>query len=206
MIGITLSPEQIRAAPPEVRRWLREEIAAAFEVPLEAEAAKAAPDHLVVCGAEEVAAIYAAIRGMLPVVNVFFELGREGDSGGARGIEAYRLDDMARHARLQSVAQLEECLQIIDEAVRAIRNDPGATLYVLDPRGYCLIATATRANILALWRQLVVGQGGSNARPAGGGEAAGQASASAIAFPEVSATIPAGAAHLGENFRNPGRE
>jgi hypothetical protein len=27
MVGITLSPEQIRAAPPEVRRWLEHELA-----------------------------------------------------------------------------------------------------------------------------------------------------------------------------------
>jgi hypothetical protein len=189
MIGITLSPEQVRAAPPEVRRWLRREIAAAFEFPVDGEAAKTAPEHLVVCGPEEVAAIYATIRNVLPVVNVFFELGREGDGVGAKGVEAYRLDEMARHARLQSVEQLDECLQVIDAAVRAIRNDPGATLYVLDPRGYCLIATATHANILALWRQLVVGQGVKDApRPAA--PAAGAPPAEAQGFPEVSATIP----------------
>lgn len=205
MIGITLSPEQVRAAPAEVRRWLRREIAAAFEFPGDVEAAKAAPEHLVVCGPEEVAAIYATIRNILPVVNVFFELGREGDGVGARGVEAYRLDEMARHARLQSVEQLDECLQVIDAAVRTIRNDPGATLYVLDPRGYCLIATATRANILALWRQLVVGQGvGDGTQPAAGAPGARQAEAQG--FPQVSATIPAGAAHLGENVRGVGQE
>lgn len=200
MIGITLSPEQIRAAPPEVQRWLRREIAVAFEFPLEAEAAKPASEHLVICSPEEVAAIYGAIRGVLPVVNVFFELGREGDSVGARGVEAYRLDDIARHARLQSLAQLDECLRLIDEAVRAIRKDPGATLYVIDPRGYCLIASATRANILALWRQLVV-EHGAQARAAGGA----QAPAAPAAFPEVSATIPAGGAHMGEGVADPGQ-
>ena len=199
MIGVTLSPEQIRAAPPEVRRWLRREIAEAFDFHPEREGAKAEADHLVICSPEEVAAIYAAIRGMAPVVTVFFELGREGDGLGAGAVEAYRLDEMARHARLQSVAQLEECLEIIDGAVRAVRNEAGATLYVLDPRGYCLIAAATRANILALWRQLVVGQGGANLRAAGGAESAGARPAAAPAFPEVSGKIPAGGAHLGES-------
>ena len=63
----------------------------------------------------------------------------------------------------------------------------------------CLIATATRANILALWRQLIVGQGGAGATAPQRGETAGPAPA----FPEVSATIPPGAAHLGESVRNP---
>jgi len=202
MIGITLSPEQIRTAPAEVRRWLRREIADAFDFPLEREIAKPEADHLVICGPDEVAAIYAAIQGMLPVVNVFFELGREGERVGAGAVEAYRLDDMAHHARLQSLEQLDTCLQIIDEAVRAIRNDPGATLYVLDPRGYCLIATATRTNILALWRQLVVSQGGPSVRAAGGAESPVARSASPV-FPEVSARMPAGPAQMGEGAVEP---
>ncbi len=197
MIGITLSPEQIRTAPPEVRRWLQREIAGSFDFQPEREAAKTNAEHLVICGPDEVAAVYAAIQGMLPVVNVFFELGREGDRVGSGAVEAYRLDDMAHHARLQSVEQLDTCLQIIDEAVRAIRNDPGATLYVLDPRGYCLIATATRTNILALWRQLVVSQGGPSVRAASGAESPGARSASPV-FPEVSAMMPAGSAHMSE--------
>ena len=198
MIGITLSPEQIRAAPPEVRRWLQREIAGSLDFQPEREGAKPDAEHLVICGAEEVAAIYSAIRGILPVVNVFFELGREGDSIGSGGVEAYRLVDMLHHARLQTVEQLDACLQVIDEAVRAIRNDPGATLYVLDPRGYCLIATATRMNILALWRQqLAAGQSGQSVRATGAAEVPGARSASPV-FAEVSATMPAGSAHMGD--------
>lgn len=202
MIGITLSPEQIRTAPPEVRRWLQREIAGSLDFQPEREGPKPNAEHLVICGPEEVAAIYAAIGAMPPAVNVFFELGREGESISPGGVEAYRLVDLLHHARLQSLEQLDACLQVIDEAVRAIRNDPGATLYVLDPRGYCLIAAATRANILALWRQLVVGQGGPSVRAAGGAEVPGARSASP-AFPEVSATMPAGSAHMGAGAVEP---
>ncbi len=203
MIGITLSAEQIRSAPPEVRRWLQREIAGALDFQQEREGAKAEAEHLVVCGPEEVAAIYAAIRGMPPVVNVFFELGREGDSVGPGRVEAYRLVDVLHHARLQSVEQLDACLQMIDNAVRAIRNDPGATLAVIDPRGYCLVATATQANILALWRQqLVAGQDGPTVRAASGVETPAAPPASPV-FPEVSATMPAGAAHMGDAVVDP---
>ncbi len=107
MIGITLSPEQIRTAPPEVRRWLQREIAGSLDFQPEREGAKPDAEHLVICGPDEVAAIYAAIGGMLPVVNVFFELGREGESIGPGGVEAYRLGDVLHHARLQSVEQLD---------------------------------------------------------------------------------------------------
>ena len=66
MIGISLSPEQVRAAPPEVRRWLEHEIGMTFGL--------AAPDHpaaenlatrLVGCNPDEAAAILAAENLML---------------------------------------------------------------------------------------------------------------------------------------------
>ncbi len=197
MIGIASSPERIRTAPPEVRRWLQREIAGALDFRSERQGAKPETEHLVIRGPEEVAAIYAAIRGMPPGVGVFFELGREGDSLDPGGVEAYRLVDMLHHARLRSIEQLDACLGIIDEAVRAVRNDPGATLYVLDPSVYCLIATATRAAILAPWRRLAAGQSGASVGAAGGAEAAGVRPAAPV-FPEVSATMPAGSAHSGE--------
>ena len=30
MVGITLTPEQVRTAPPDVRRWLEQELAKTF--------------------------------------------------------------------------------------------------------------------------------------------------------------------------------
>ena len=55
---------------------------------------------------------------------------------------------MLHRSRLQTVEQLDARLQRINQAARAARNDPGATLYVLDPRGYCLIASLTQKSIL----------------------------------------------------------
>jgi hypothetical protein len=190
-----LSPEQIRNAPPEVRRWLEREIAASLNFQPEAQAMEVASRHLIRCGPEEAAAIFASIRGALPVVNVFFEFGREGESIGQEGVEAYRLANMLRHTRLQSLEQLGACLQIIDEAVRSIRNDASATLYGLDRRGYCVIATATQQSILGVWRQVIAGHGLENVQAAGGPEVA-RAETSAPLFPTIAGAIPPASLHM----------
>ena len=46
--------------------------------------AGAKTEHLVVCGPDDAIAIFGAIREMPPVVNVFFELNREGENTGRR--------------------------------------------------------------------------------------------------------------------------
>jgi hypothetical protein len=56
MIGITLSAEQVRAAPPEVRRWIEHEISVAFgaAVPGQPQAEDLAT-RLMGCNADEAA-------------------------------------------------------------------------------------------------------------------------------------------------------
>jgi hypothetical protein len=73
MVGITLSPEQIRSAPQAVRRWLEQEIAAALNPQREPAAGRRGAEHLIACGREEAAATYAAVRSALPVVNELFD-------------------------------------------------------------------------------------------------------------------------------------
>ena len=70
MVGVTLSPEQIRNAPPEVRRWLEQELLASLG--LQQPETEAGAPQLAPCSEEEAAAILSLIQGMLPVVNVFF--------------------------------------------------------------------------------------------------------------------------------------
>ena len=100
MVGITLSPEQIRSAPPQVREWIEHEIAHALGLTASAPQPPQVPPHLVACGHDEVKAILAEIRSMLPVVAVFFELGREfGQQNGARGASAaHRIHPVAQSA------------------------------------------------------------------------------------------------------------
>ena len=116
-IGITLSPEQIGNAPPEVRRWLERQISASLNLQPEPAAAQQGSEHLIACDLQEAASIFALIRNVLPAVNVLFDLGRGGENVGNGELEAYRLVDMLRHARLKSMEQLAACLQAINEAI-----------------------------------------------------------------------------------------
>lgn len=170
MIGITLSPEQIRSAPPEVRRWLEQEISSSLGL-AEAPAAAAQPatpqpepPHLVACSPEEVAAIHGLIRGVLPATNVFFELGRAGGRALPNGLRVFGLLDIMSHSRLQTPNQVLTCLEMIDGAMRQVRHDPLATLYGVDDRANCFIAEATHRGIEQLWQQLI---GGEPAAPRG---------------------------------------
>ncbi len=153
MIGLTLSLDDIRHAPPEVRRWLERPIAEAFGPA--AAAPQEPPRRLIGCTVEEGRAVLSLIQGLLPAVGVFFELGREPVAVSPQGLRALRLDDMLRHSRLQNTAQLGACLRAIDEALQQVRGEPGAALTALDGAGHCLVADVTARNILLLWQEIV---------------------------------------------------
>ena len=79
MIGITLTSEQIRNAPADVRRWIEREVMMSLGQQVAPEnGSKARSEHLATCTEEEITAILAQIEGVLPAVNVFFEFGRQG--------------------------------------------------------------------------------------------------------------------------------
>jgi hypothetical protein len=155
MVGITLSPEQINQAPPEVRRWLEQQISGALGMFRPAPALPVPERHLVGCDVENARAVLSLIQGILPAVSVFFELGREPVAVSPQGLRALRLDEMAHRARLQSVEQVVACLKAIDSAVQRVSGSPDAVLTVLDQSGHCLIADVTARSILALWQEIV---------------------------------------------------
>ena len=95
----------------------------------------------------------AQIQGVLPVVNVFFELGRQGAIFGQPNIEAFRLLDIAHHTRLPDVTQVVACLDIINQAFSNACGDATAQFCGLDREGHCFIAMETQQNILRLWQK-----------------------------------------------------
>jgi hypothetical protein len=156
MIGLTLSPEQVRAAPPEVRRWLEHEISMMFGLAAaDHPAAKDVASRLVGCNPEEAAAMLELVQGILPVVNVFFELGREAVSAAVHGLRAFRLSDLMRQARLSTPQQVIECLDVLTTAVRRVRGDKEALFYLVDDNGHCLVAEPTMRSVLQVWQQIV---------------------------------------------------
>ena len=70
MIGITLTADQIRNAPPQVRQWIEQEVMASLGVGAQRPPSVAPPQaaHLVACGKEEAAAILRQIEDQLPAV------------------------------------------------------------------------------------------------------------------------------------------
>lgn len=157
MIGITLTSEQIRTAPPEVRRWIEREVMASFG-PQSQPTEEPRGEHLAVCSQAQAEAMLGQIQGVLPVVNVFFELGRQGAIFGQPNIEAFRLLDIAHHTRLSDVTQVVSCLDIINQAFSNACGDVTARFCALDREGHCFIAMETQQNILRLWQKMIARQ------------------------------------------------
>jgi hypothetical protein len=156
MVGLTLSAEQVHSAPPEVRRWLEQEIIRTLGLqPGHEPSPQPAAPPLVGCNVEEAREILSLVQNMLPVVSVFFELGREAHSIPVRSMRAFRLGDIQRGSRLHAPQQVIECLDILSQALRQLRSDPEAALYGLDNQGHCLIAESTMRSILLLWQEIV---------------------------------------------------
>ena len=153
MAGITLSVDEIKAAPPEVRRWLEMEVLRALGV--QPAPAAAGMPALIGCNVEEARDVLALVQGLLPVVSVFFELGREAASVAVHGMRAFRIADILRHARLQSPDQVVQCLDVLTQALRRVRGEPNAALFALDAQGHCLVAEATMRSVLRLWQEIV---------------------------------------------------
>lgn len=154
MVGFTLSPEQIRTAPPEVRRWLEQELLATFG--LQPPTAELDSPQLAALSVDEASTMLSLIQGMLPVVNVFFELGREGINIETQGFAVFRLADILRHTRLQTLEQVIACLDMISEAARRLPGHADAVFYGLDSRGHCFISAQTQRSILHVWQQIIV--------------------------------------------------
>lgn len=164
MIGITLTSEQIRRAPPEVRRWIEHEIATSLGLQMQAADSQQHTAQLAACSREELAAVLSLIQGVFPAVNVFFELGRKGASYAQDRLEAYRISDVQHHTRLQTPEQVISCLNLINEALHRTRGSDSASFSGTDG-DYCFVATETQQNIRRLWFDLV-GRGEMAAAPA----------------------------------------
>lgn len=154
MIGITLSSEQIRTAPAEVRQWIEHEVAKSLGLQPQTVESRSPAEQLAICSHHELAAMLSLVQGVFPAVNVFFELGRKGTNFAQGRLEAYRLSDIQHHTRLQNTEQVVSCLDLINEALRRVRGSPGASLYGLDG-DYCFVATETQQNIFRLWQELI---------------------------------------------------
>lgn len=157
MMSFTFSIDQLRSAPPEVRRWIEREVTAAV-------ASLQGVDHdpsqlhaatLAACTPQEAAEVYELIRSNFLLSQVFFELAREAPRNrGEAPLHALGLADMLRHTRVGDGDRLVECFTAINQAFQTVRNDPEASLFGFDPYGQVWIHQTTHDSIRELWEQL----------------------------------------------------
>jgi hypothetical protein len=156
--SFTFSAEQVRSAPPEVRRWIENEIAQAIAIigrprhdPSQLQGAS-----LAACASEEAMRLFELIKANFVLTQVFFELARE-TTIAPRMSPLYPLNiaDILRHTRLAGGDALADCLSTINQAFRQVRNDPDASLFGFDDQGHVYIHEMTHLSIRRIWEQLV---------------------------------------------------
>jgi hypothetical protein len=166
MIGITLTTDQIRNAPKEVRQWIEHEVIASLGLAADPPMPQPAQAvHISACSEEEAASILSQVRGMLPAVNVFFEFGRPGVAFGQPPVMAFRLIDIMHHTKLQNMGQVMTCLEAINDAFVRLRGDPNVRFCGFDNEGHCFVAPETQVSVAALWHDVIASQQ-ATARPA----------------------------------------
>ena len=187
MIGITLTTDQIRTAPAQVRQWIEHQVIASLGLSGEQPVTEQPQTHhLGICSDDEAAAVLAQIQGSLPVVNVFFEFGRPGISYGRPAMMAFRLIDILHHTRLQNVGQVITCLDAINQALAVVRHEASARFCVFDHEGHCFIAPETQQSILRLWQGMLASR-----KAVSSGERATSATLAPVAQNENGAVAPA---------------
>ncbi|MGB8278425.1 MAG: hypothetical protein WCF20_10920 [Methylovirgula sp.] len=164
MTSFTFSAEQVNAAPPEVRRWMENEIVRALSgarpsaapQPPE-EAGESLERALATASAEEMQETFERISGNSIVARVFFELARETPFvAGAAPFHVVDLGEMMRHLQPADAKQLFACFNVINQAFQAVRRDPEASLFAFDEAGHLYLHETTYRSIRQVWQQLVV--------------------------------------------------
>lgn len=157
MTSFSFTAEQVRSAPPEVRRWMVQEIGQALTLaqrpafdPVEGQRVA-----LAACSIEEATQILDRTCGDFVLMQIFFELAREGAPGRA-GPALHVLDvgEMLHHTRLATGEALVRGLESINAAYREVSGQPQATLFGFDDRGHIYLHQQTHQSIRHLWERL----------------------------------------------------
>jgi hypothetical protein len=163
--AFTFSTEQLRAAPPEVQRWVASEIARALGAvnpqgawPGAAPAAPRQPQAmtLAACSAAEAAQVFEMVATNTVVARLFFELARESSFGTSLpGLHAMRIADLMHHAGLAGQDGLYAALGAIDRAFREVRGAGAGSLFGFDEAGHLFVHEATQSSIRRVWEELL---------------------------------------------------
>ena len=169
MTSFTFSLEQLKAAPPEVRRWVEHEIGAALGAlgRLDHEHSQVHTAALAACTAEEALQVFELIKDNFVLSQVFFELARETPAGrAAPPLHALNIADLLRHTHLPDGDRLADCFTAINQVFQTVRNDPEAALFGFDQYGHVYIHETTHHSIRRVWDQLFAMSQPAASRPA----------------------------------------
>ena len=173
MTSFTFSVDQLRSAPPEVRRWIENEIAAALTSLNRPEQGHSEPHgaELSACTPEEAVRVFELIKDNFLLSQVFFELARElSNTGAPPPFHAINIGELLRHTRIADGDRLADCFAAINRVFQSVRNDGEAALFGFDQAGRVYIHQTTHHSIRLVWQRLVAahapGPGGTS--PAGG--------------------------------------
>jgi hypothetical protein len=154
VISFAFTADQIRSAPPEVRRWFEAEIVGALSHAASPRPEPAHSPELAACTPEQALALFELIQADFAAVQVFLEFGREPPlADSPRPLHAFGIGDFKRKLRL-SDHRLADCFGIIGQAFTRVRNDPEAVLLGFDQANHVYIHQATHASIRSVWETL----------------------------------------------------
>jgi len=169
MTSFTFSLEQLKAAPPEVRRWVEHEIGAALGAlgRLDHDPSQVHSAALAACTPEEALQMFELVKDNFLLSQVFFELARETPAGrAAPPLHALNIADLLRHTRLSDGDRLADCFTAINQVFQTVRNDSEAALFGFDQYGHVYIHETTHHSIRRVWEQLLATDQHAASRPA----------------------------------------
>jgi len=53
-----------------------------------------------------------------------------------------------------------QCLNVLTQALRRVRNDAAMLFFAVDDQGHCLVAEATMRSVMRLWQEIVARRSG----------------------------------------------
>ncbi len=171
MVGIVLTAEQVKTAPPAVRDWIEKQMAADFATPHIARPQgrapvppDGAPVEVAACTLPEVVQIFERISHDPLTCRVFLAFGQE-PVAALHPSPLYALDlrEIIAETGITGSNQLVACLNLISGALQVIRANPEATLFAFDHEGRCYVHELTHRALHLLRRDLLAPQ---RARPA----------------------------------------
>ena len=159
--NIVLTPEQIAAAPFEVRRWLQRILGGDSSRDrrfiLERDGVCVSSDGLAICSLREITSLLHKLKDDFLSCQILFQLGCEfyNPITAEHRRHVVQLNDFLHHTDAQNIFDVDRCLKAINSALREVRRDPDAVICHCNDHAGFEVHETTQHNIYRLWRRLV---------------------------------------------------